>query len=108
REGVPLAARISSVSDVFDTLTSDRVYRAALPVDTAVDIMLRDRGGLFDPQLLDLFLGRLDDVLALTKDLPDPATTRMTRIVIAGDEPALVDGLLRLMDRRGPMRVIGS
>jgi DNA-binding NarL/FixJ family response regulator len=70
--------------------------------------MLRDRGGLFEPQLLDLFLSRLDDVLTLTKDLPDPATTRPTRIVIAGDEPVLVDGLLRLMNRRGEMRVIGS
>jgi DNA-binding NarL/FixJ family response regulator len=70
--------------------------------------MLRDRGGLFDPQLLDLFLDRLDDVLALTKDLPDPAALRTTRIVIAGDEPVLVDGLLRLMSRRGEISVIGS
>jgi putative two-component system response regulator len=107
-DGIPLEARITTVADVFDALTRDRVYRAALPVDAAVDIMVRDRGGLFDPQLLDLFLGRLDDVLALTKALPDPATTRTTRIVIAGDEPVLVDGLLRLMDRRGTMRVIGS
>ncbi len=105
---IPLEARITSVADVFDALTRDRVYRAALPVDTAVDIMLRDRGGLFDPRLLDLFLDRLDDVLALTKDLSDPPRTRVTRIVIAGDEPVLVDGLLRLMNRRGEMRVIGS
>ena len=107
-DDIPLEARITSVADVFDALTRHRIYRAALPVDTAVDIMLRDRGGLFDPQLLDLFLDRLDDVLTLTKDLPDPATTRTTRIVIAGDEPVLVDGLLRLMNRRGEMRVIGS
>jgi DNA-binding NarL/FixJ family response regulator len=70
--------------------------------------MLRERGGLFDPQLLDLFLDHLDDVLSLTKDLTDPPSTRTTRIVIAGDEPVLVDGLLRLMNRRGEMRVIGS
>ena len=107
-DDIPLEARVTSVADVFDALTRDRVYRAALPVETAVDIMLRDRGGLFDPQLLDIFLDRLDDVLALTKDLPDPATLRMTRIVIAGDEPVLVDGLLRLMSRRGEISVIGS
>ena len=107
-DAIPLEARITSVADVFDALTRDRVYRAALPLDTAVDIMLRDRGGLFDPQLLDLFLDRLDDVLALTKDLTDPPTTRTTRIVVAGEEPVLVDGLLRLMNRRGEMRVIGS
>jgi putative two-component system response regulator len=107
-DDIPLEARITTVADVFDALTRDRVYRSALPVDTAVDIMMRERGGLFDPQLLDLFLERLDDVLDLTKDLPDPDTARVTRIVVAGDEPVLVDGLLRLMNRRGEMRVTGS
>jgi putative two-component system response regulator len=105
---IPMEARIAAVADVFDALTRDRIYRAALPVDTAVDVMMRDRAGRFDPQLLDVFLDHLDDVLDLTKDLPDPSMARVTRIVVAGDEPVLVDGLLRLMDRRGEMRVIGS
>ena len=107
-DDIPLEARITSVADVFDALTRDRVYRAALPVETAVDVMMRDRGGLFEPQLLDLFIDHLDDVLALTKELPDPPAVRVTRIVVAGDEPVLVDGLLRLMNRRGETRVIGS
>jgi putative two-component system response regulator len=107
-DDIPLEARITSVADVFDALTRDRVYRAALPIETAVDVMMRDRGGLFEPALLDLFLEHLDDVLALTRDLSDPPALRTTRIVVAGDEPVLVDGLLRLMNRRGEMRVIGS
>jgi putative two-component system response regulator len=107
-DDIPLEARITSVADVFDVLTRDRVYRAALPVDTAVEIMLRDRGGLFDPDLLDLFLDRLDDVMALTKDLPDPPTPRMTRILIVGGERVIVDGLMRLINRRGEMRVMGT
>lgn len=105
---IPKEARITAVADVFDALTRDRVYRAALPVETAVDVMMRDRGGHFDPQVLDIFLDHLDAVLTLTKDLPDPSMARVTCIVVAGDEPVLVDGLLRLMDRRGEMRVIGS
>jgi putative two-component system response regulator len=105
---IPLEARITAVADVFDALTRDRVYRAALPVDTAIDVMLRDRGGLFDPLLLDLFLSRLDDVLDLTKTLPDPEVARVTRLVIAGDEPVLVEGLHQLLNRRGEMRVVGS
>jgi putative two-component system response regulator len=105
---IPLEARITSVADVFDALTRDRVYRAALPVETAVDVMVRDREGLFDPRLLDLFLMHLDEVLGLTKELPDPAIRRATRIVVAGDEPVLVDGLLGLMNRRGEIRVLGS
>jgi putative two-component system response regulator len=107
-EDIPLEARITAVADVFDALTRDRVYRAALPIDTAIDVMLRDRGGLFDPKLLDLFLEHLDDVLDLTKTLPDPEVARVTRLVIAGDEPILVEGLLRLMNRKGETRVIGS
>jgi putative two-component system response regulator len=107
-EDIPMEARITSVADVFDALTRDRVYRAAMPVETAVDVMVRDRAGLFDPQLLDLFLDHLDAVLDLTKPLPDPAVPRITRIVIAGDEPLLVDGLMRLMNRRGEMRVVGG
>ena len=105
---IPIEARITAVADVFDALTRDRLYRAALPVDTAVDVMMRDRARRFDPHLLDVFLDHLDDVLDLTRDLPDPSMARVTRIVVAGDEPVLVDGLLRLMDRRGEMRVIGS
>jgi putative two-component system response regulator len=107
-DDIPLEARITAVADVFDALTRDRVYRAALPIDTAIDVMVRNRGGLFDPRLLDLFLDRLDDVLELTKTLPDPEVPRVTRLVIAGDEPVLVEGLLRLMNRKGEMRVIGS
>ena len=102
-DDIPLEARITAVADVFDALTRERVYRAALPVDTAIDVMVRDRGGLFDPRLLDLFLERLDDVLELTSTLPDPEVARVTRLVIAGDEPVLVEGLLRLMNRKGEM-----
>jgi putative two-component system response regulator len=105
---IPLEARITSVADVFDALTRDRVYRAALPVETAVDVMVRDREGLFDPRLLDLFLVHLDEIMDLTRELPDPAIPRSTRIVIAGDEPVLVDGLQGLMNRRGDIRVLGS
>ena len=68
------------VADVFDALTRDRVYRAALQVETAVEVMVRDRGGLFDPQVLDLFFDHLDAVLDLTESLPDPAVPRATRL----------------------------
>jgi putative two-component system response regulator len=105
---IPLEARIIAIAHVFDDLTRDRVYRAALPVDTAVDVMLRERGGRFDPKMLDIFLDRLDEVLALVKDLADPPTARTTRIVVAGGEPVIVDGLMRLLSRKGEMRVIGS
>ncbi|HLI57485.1 MAG TPA: HD domain-containing phosphohydrolase, partial [Actinomycetota bacterium] len=70
---IPAEARVAAVADVFDALTSDRVYRPAFPVDRAVEMMRAGRATQFDPDLLDLFLGSLDDVLALRMRHLDPA-----------------------------------
>ncbi len=55
-EDIPLIARIFAIADVFDALTSQRPYKAALPLDQAVAIMAEGRGSHFDPALLDAFL----------------------------------------------------
>jgi putative nucleotidyltransferase with HDIG domain len=54
-ELIPLGARIIAVADAFDAMTSDRVYRAALPVDEALAELRVGRGTQFDPQIVDLF-----------------------------------------------------
>jgi putative nucleotidyltransferase with HDIG domain len=54
-ERIPLGARIIAVADAFDAMTSDRVYRAALPVDEALAELRKGRGTQFDPQIVDLF-----------------------------------------------------
>lgn len=59
---IPLEGRIAAVADVFDALTTDRVYRAALPLDLAHHTMLQARGAHFDPDLLDVFFDSLDYV----------------------------------------------
>ena len=70
-EAIPFEGRIAAIADVFDALTSNRVYRRALPLGEAIDIMTSERGTHLDPALLDLFLNSLDEVLAL-KDQPHP------------------------------------
>jgi HD-GYP domain-containing protein (c-di-GMP phosphodiesterase class II)/methylmalonyl-CoA mutase cobalamin-binding subunit len=55
-EEIPIEGRIVAVADVFDALTSDRVYRKAFPVDQAIQMMREQRGRHFDPVLLDAFL----------------------------------------------------
>jgi putative two-component system response regulator len=50
------------VADVFDALTSDRVYRSAFPVTTAVEMMQADRGSHFEPVLLDAFTASLPEI----------------------------------------------
>ena len=59
---IPLEGRIAAVADVFDALTSDRVYRPAWSVDTTVAWMTCERGKHFDPEVLDVFLGSMDEV----------------------------------------------
>jgi putative two-component system response regulator len=60
-EEIPREGRIAAIADVFDALTSDRVYRPAFPRGTAVEMMRAERGTHFDPGLLDAFLGALPE-----------------------------------------------
>lgn len=55
-EEIPLAARIFSVVDAFDAMTSDRPYRRALPVGDAVDEISGSSGTQFDPDVVEAFL----------------------------------------------------
>ncbi|PKN41888.1 MAG: HD-GYP domain-containing protein [Deltaproteobacteria bacterium HGW-Deltaproteobacteria-18] len=53
---IPLAARIFTVADVFDALTSRRPYKNALSCAQALDILRRGRGKHFDPEIVDTFI----------------------------------------------------
>ena len=54
---IPLAGRIAAIADTFDALTHERPYRPPLTVEAALELMRRERGTHFDPELLDVFLG---------------------------------------------------
>jgi response regulator RpfG family c-di-GMP phosphodiesterase len=63
-EQIPLLARILSVADAFDAMTSDRPYRAALSHRTGLDEIIRCKGTQFDPQVVEAFrsaFGRLQE-----------------------------------------------
>ena len=66
-EEIPIEGRICAIADVFDALTSDRVYRQAFQPDEARAMMLEGRGTQFDTELLDLFFGSFEDVLAIRR-----------------------------------------
>lgn len=61
-EGIPLEGRIAAVADVFDALTSDRIYRPAFPFEQALQMMVSERGGHFDPIVLDCFVDAIEEV----------------------------------------------
>jgi len=70
-EEIAIEARIAAVADVFDALTSKRVYKEPMPIEKAIDILRQDSGKHFDPRLVDIFLENMDNVLAIRRRFPD-------------------------------------
>jgi putative two-component system response regulator len=68
---IPIAGRIAAIGDVFDALTSNRVYRRAMSVGDAVGLMRTEAGHHFDPHLLNLFLGAGDQLETIRAAHPD-------------------------------------
>lgn len=64
-EDIPLTARIVAVADVFDALTSPRVYKEPWPMQKSIDIIKQDSGSHFDPAVVDAFLSIIDTVIAI-------------------------------------------
>jgi response regulator RpfG family c-di-GMP phosphodiesterase len=75
-EEISLEGRITAIVDVFDAMTSRRVYREACPADEVFGTMLAGRGSQFDPELLDVFLAHGDEFAAVVRDYPDQSTER--------------------------------
>ena len=57
---IPVSARLMAVADVYDALTSHRVYKDAIGHDEAIVIILEGRGTHFDPDAVDAFAGITD------------------------------------------------
>ena len=55
REAIPLPARVFSVADVLDALTTDRPYRPASPMSAAREVITREAGHQFDPAVVAAF-----------------------------------------------------
>lgn len=64
-EEIPLEGRITAVADVFDALSSKRPYKDPFPLEKCIAILEEGKGSHFDAHLVDLFLGKLDDVVII-------------------------------------------
>ena len=62
---IPIEGKIAAIADVFDAISTDRIYRKAFSLGESVQILKEGRGSHFDPELLDLFLDSLDEILVI-------------------------------------------
>ncbi len=62
-EEIPVMARIIAVADAFDAMLSKRPYRDALSLNSAVKELQRNKGSQFDPQIVDILLNIIPDLL---------------------------------------------
>jgi HD domain/B12 binding domain len=95
-ESIPIEARIVAIADVFDALTSHRVYRKAFSVERAVEMMLEQADRHFDPVLLHKFMEVLDSsgADARTRERSDPSSLLAGALEIYTDAMRLGDAEL--------------
>lgn len=99
-EDIPLAGRIVALADVFDALTSRRVYKPAFPLEKALRIIRHESPGHFDPEVLTAFEDRLVEIQVVRQEFEDgvavaepPVDTRL--------QPEVLDALRFLGTRAG-------
>lgn len=70
-EEIPLSGRIVALADVYDALTSKRVYKPAFSHETAKSIILEGSGRHFDPRIVQSFLRREQEFIAIGEQFRD-------------------------------------
>ncbi len=68
---IPISSRITTIADVFDSLTSRRPYKQPFSVEKSMDIMKEGRGTHFDPDLVNSFFEIKDEILAIREQHDD-------------------------------------
>jgi len=73
---IPIGARILGAVDVFDAMTSERIYRPAMPIGQALNHLRKEAGGSFDPHVVEIILTHWQKFEAMARadgeDVQDP------------------------------------
>jgi putative two-component system response regulator len=70
-EDISVEGRIVGLVDVFDALTSERVYKNAWSVERAVQLIRDERGKHFDPRIVDAFMDNLSAMIDIRTTYAD-------------------------------------
>lgn len=68
---IHIFGRITAVADVFDALGSERCYKSAWPLDDILALMRSERGGHFQPELVDILLDNIEPVKEISRQNRD-------------------------------------
>lgn len=69
---IPVSARLMALADVFDALTSRRVYREPMGLEEVTKVLVEGRGTHFDPDVVDAFLACRDRFASIARRFADP------------------------------------
>lgn len=72
---IHIYARIVAIADVFDALSSERIYKKAFTIEKTIEILQNDAGTHFDAELVRLFVDHLDEFLVIKEAFPDEEET---------------------------------
>jgi putative two-component system response regulator len=72
---IDISARIVAIADVFDALSSKRVYKPAFPLEKTLQILKEGSTTHFDPHLLNLFIENIEQFLEIQRAYPDEDET---------------------------------
>ena len=80
---IPLCGRLVAVADVYDALTTRRVYKDAMTHHQARAIILQNRGRHFDPDVVDAFVAAEEQIIAVRERLSDETHPAVNELALA-------------------------
>ncbi len=86
---IPLAGRIVALADVYDALTSRRVYKAAIPHDQAKKMILEASGSHFDPDIVEAFIASEAEFVRILDRFQDQSEPVMEDVFLICDVPII-------------------
>jgi len=90
---IPLVGRIVALADTFDALTSKRPYKEPYPVAIALEIIKKERGQHFDPDVVDVFLENIDEILEIKSEVGSTEDSSLSGFTLSKRDQA--EGKLR-------------
>ncbi len=88
-KNIPDSARIVAIADTFDALTSKRPYKDPYPPEMALDIIHKERGEHFDPEMTDLFMEHFDDFMKIRDEIGGVGDVDLANFMLSDRDKAL-------------------